>query len=44
VSVRGDVVTARLVALQADGTFKTYQGTYIVDNGVITKSDVAQVG
>jgi hypothetical protein len=44
VSVRGDVVTARLVALQTDGTFKTYQGTYIVANGVITKSDVAQIG
>jgi serine/threonine protein kinase len=40
VSVSGDVVTARLTAQQTDGIVKTYQGTYTVQNGVITKFDV----
>ena len=35
-SVFGNVVTARLSALQTNGTVKTYQGTYTVNNGVIT--------
>ena len=35
-SVFGNVVTARLSALQTDGRVKTYQGTYTVNNGVIT--------
>lgn len=42
-SVAGDVVTARLVAYQADGTVKTFEGAYTVQNGVITKFDVQQV-
>jgi transcriptional regulator with XRE-family HTH domain len=44
VSVSGDVVTARLSALQTDGTVNTYQGTYTVHHGVIIGFDVAQVG
>ena len=43
-SVSGDVVTARLTAQQTDGTVKTYQGTYTVQNGVIIGFDVLQVG
>jgi hypothetical protein len=42
-SVTGSVVTARLVAQQADGTVKTYQGTYTVTDGAITKANVQQV-
>jgi serine/threonine-protein kinase len=42
-SVQGDVVTAELVAQQTDGTVKTYQGMYTVDDGVITRSDVRQI-
>ncbi len=42
-SVSGDVVTARLVAWQANGTRKTFQGTYTVVNGKISKSDIIQV-
>jgi len=37
-------VTARLVAVQTDGSIKTYQGTYAVDEGVITKSAVSRIG
>jgi transcriptional regulator with XRE-family HTH domain len=44
VSVSGDVVTARLSALQTDGTVNTYQGTYTVHHGVIIGFDVVQVG
>jgi hypothetical protein len=44
VSVSGHVVTARLTALQTDGTVTSYQGTYTVDHGVIVGSDVLQVG
>jgi len=40
VSVSGDVVTARLSALQTDGTVRLYQGTYTVSHGVITAFDV----
>jgi Helix-turn-helix domain len=44
VSVSGDVVTARLTAHETDGTVNTYQGTYLVDNGVIIGFDVLQTG
>jgi hypothetical protein len=40
----GNVVNARLVAAQTDGTVKTFQGTYTVTNGVITGTSVQQVG
>jgi len=43
-SVAGNVVTARLAAAQTNGTVKTYQGTYTVTNGVISATDVQQVG
>jgi serine/threonine protein kinase len=43
-SVTGNVVTARINALQTDGTVKTYQGTYTVQNGVITQFNVSQTG
>jgi serine/threonine protein kinase len=43
-SVTGHVVTARLSARQTDGTVRTYQGTYTVDNGVITKFNVRRTG
>jgi len=42
-SVSGDVVTGQLVAQQADGTVKTYQGSYTVEGGVITQFNVHQV-
>jgi hypothetical protein len=42
VSVSGDVVTVRLSALQTDGAVMTFQGTYTVQNGVITGSDIKQ--
>jgi hypothetical protein len=42
-SVSGDVVTARVAALQTDGTLKTYQGTYTVTNGVISQFNVHQI-
>jgi len=41
-SVAGNVVTARVVALQTDGTVKTFQGTYTVSNGVISQFNVHQ--
>ena len=44
VSVSGDVVTARITAHETDGTVGIYQGTYTVDNGVITGFDVLQTG
>ncbi len=44
VSVLGDVVAARLIATQTDGTVDTYHGTYTVDSGVIIGFDVLQVG
>jgi hypothetical protein len=43
-SVSGNVVTARLAARQTDGSVRTYQGTYRVSHGVITRFQVAQVG
>ena len=42
-SVSGDVVTGRLVAQQTNGTVKTYQGSYTVEGGVITRFNVRQV-
>jgi zinc-ribbon domain len=44
ISVSGTIVTVQLVALQADGTTKTYQGTYTVTNGVLVASDIQQTG
>ena len=43
-SVSGNVVTARITALQTDGTIKTFQGTYTVNRGVITLFNVQRVG
>jgi hypothetical protein len=40
----GDVVTAQLVAEQADGSSKTFAGTYTVTGGVITRFHVEQTG
>lgn len=42
-SVAGDVVSARLVATQTDGTVKTYQGSYTVTGDVITQFSVHRV-
>jgi Protein kinase domain len=44
VSVNGDVVTARLAALQTNGSVQSFRGTYTVDHGVITKFDVHAAG
>jgi hypothetical protein len=43
-SVTGNTVNAQLSAQQTDGTVKTYQGTYVVANGVITQFNVQQTG
>ena len=43
-SVTGNVVTAQLAAMQTDGSVKNYQGTYTVNNGVITNFDIRQTG
>jgi serine/threonine protein kinase len=42
-AVAGHVVTARITAVQTDGTVKTYQGTYTVRNGAIVGFDVRQL-
>lgn len=42
-SVSGRVVTARLTARQTDGPVRTFQGTYRVSRGVITRFNVAQI-
>ena len=42
-SVSGDVVTGQLDAQQTNGTVKTYQGSYTVEGGVITRFNVRQV-
>jgi hypothetical protein len=42
-SVSGNVVTARIAALQTNGTVKTYQGNYTVSHGAIVKFDIRQV-
>jgi serine/threonine protein kinase len=41
--VSGDVVTAKLIATQIDGTDKVYEGTYTVINGAISSSDIQQL-
>jgi Protein kinase domain len=41
-SVNGDVVTARLAAIQTSGAVKYYYGTYTVTNGVISSANVQQ--
>ncbi len=43
VSHAGDAVTARLAALQTDGSVKDFLGKYVVENGVITTFQVAPV-
>ena len=42
VSVSGEVVNVKLVATQTDGTVKDYAGTYTVNDGVITHSNISQ--
>jgi Protein kinase domain len=42
-SASGNIVTARVTALQTDGTVKTFQGTYTVTDGVITSFNVHQI-
>ena len=42
VAVNGNIVTARLSALQASGTVKTYKGTYTITNGIISSTNVVQ--
>ncbi len=39
-----DQVQVDLVALQSDGSVNDYQGTYTVNNGVITAADIVQTG
>jgi hypothetical protein len=43
VSHAGDAVTARLAALQTDGSVKDFLGKYVVTSGVITTFQVAPV-
>jgi hypothetical protein len=38
----GGTVSATITAIQADGTVKTYAGTYTVGNGVITAARITQ--
>lgn len=38
----GDTAYAEIDAVQLDGTEKTYDGTYTVENGVITSADISQ--
>ena len=42
VSVSGDVVTVQLSAVQTSGAVMTFQGTYTVQDGVITGSAIKQ--
>ena len=42
--VVGHVVSARVTAVQTDGTIKHFVGRYLVEQGVITKFSVRQVG
>jgi hypothetical protein len=42
-SVSGYVMTARLTAVQTDGSLQVYVGTYTVDNGVITTSNIDRI-
>ena len=41
--VAGNMVTAKLVATQENGTYKIYEGTYTVINGAISSSDIQQL-
>jgi hypothetical protein len=43
-AVNGNVVTASLAAKQTDGTVKTFQGAFTVENGVIVQFNVQQTG
>jgi hypothetical protein len=43
ISHAGDAVTARLAALQTDGSVKNFVGKYVVQDGVITTFQVAPV-
>ncbi len=43
-STKGNVVSARLIARQSDGTVKTFAGTYTVSGGKITSTNVQQTG
>lgn len=43
-STTGNTVSVSLDALQCDGTVKHYQGTYTVQNGLITAADIQQTG
>ncbi len=42
-SVNGNVITARLTARDTDGTVRTYQGTYTIENGAIVQSNVQRI-
>ncbi|HSR85109.1 MAG TPA: serine/threonine-protein kinase [Streptosporangiaceae bacterium] len=42
VAVNGNVVTAKLSALQASGKVKTFRGTYTITNGIISATNVIQ--
>jgi serine/threonine protein kinase len=42
ISVAGSVVTAKLAALQTNGSVKNFEGTYTVSNAVITHFDIRQ--
>jgi hypothetical protein len=42
--VSGDTVSIGLVADQTDGTTKTFSGSYVVVDGVITESSIEQTG
>src|SRR5262245_2613432 len=42
--VSGNIVTAEVAARLTDGTVNTYQGTYFVHHGIITKFNVHQIG
>lgn len=42
-SVSGNVVKARVAALQTNGTVRVYQGSYTVHRGAITGFDIRQV-
>lgn len=43
ISVSGDNVNVRFTANQTDGTTKTFQGTYVVQNGTIVNSNIQQI-
>ncbi|MGB6452999.1 MAG: protein kinase [Streptosporangiaceae bacterium] len=42
-SVSGNIVTARLAAVQTSGIVKHYEGTYTITNGRISSADVQQI-